>query len=656
MTQPFLPNEADAFNANQAEPDSVDFEILLLGHQRTGVISGCAVTESSPAAQTVDVALGEVVETGEQISVSVQADVAVSAADGTNPRIDLISINSSGTVVVTAGTPAAQPVLPAVPATSIPLATLYVAKDDNTHADNQINDKRVFVADRHVFNVKDFGAVGDGTADDTAAIQAAIDAVIGAGTPASTTRKISHVVYLPPGTFKITAPLVAVSVQGLRIIGAGSEITFLKPVGTFDTVLDLDGVAYGRIGGFTITSGATHNIDSGIKLEWTTAASRSTTTIEFFDIFMRNLTVRAGFAIGVDDPNVQVSEITFYRCNVAGTWTVGESTDWQFGFELGNGVAGNTLNLNLIECHAVRWNRGVSWDSTNGTWFGGSIGNNGSDFYVAGAGSVISINQIRSEGSEKFLDGPGVQGSAGTLTISNVDFHCNALDSPYRFIEYGLSGKLTMTNVFTSNDVGKDVQLEIQNGKQLAVTIIGCGARTPVTSYIHDNGSGIYSAIFLGYSQSDGDSGSPLVTSFYQEGDAAAMDTGFFGATPVVQPDAVSAGKALENLGLLSSAAFEALEVSGATPLGREDRIINVDTSGGAVVITLPDVAALNGKPYLIRRDGANTVTIDRAGSDTFDDADIQKTLDSDSAAIGIFSIGDGEWKIVATEGTVGGS
>ena len=48
---------------------------------------------------------------------------------------------------------------------------------------------------RDVISVKDFGAVGDGVADDTAEIQAALDA--GAG----------KCVYLPPGTYKTTAVL-----------------------------------------------------------------------------------------------------------------------------------------------------------------------------------------------------------------------------------------------------------------------------------------------------------------------------------------------------------------------------------------------------------------------------------------------------------------
>jgi hypothetical protein len=48
---------------------------------------------------------------------------------------------------------------------------------------------------RDVISVKDFGAVGDGVADDTAEIQAALDA--GAG----------KCVYLPPGTYKTSLPL-----------------------------------------------------------------------------------------------------------------------------------------------------------------------------------------------------------------------------------------------------------------------------------------------------------------------------------------------------------------------------------------------------------------------------------------------------------------
>jgi parallel beta-helix repeat protein len=55
---------------------------------------------------------------------------------------------------------------------------------------------------KDVVSVKDFGAVGDGVADDTAAIQSAINA--------------SGMVYVPPGSYKLTATLIlSSSYQGL---------------------------------------------------------------------------------------------------------------------------------------------------------------------------------------------------------------------------------------------------------------------------------------------------------------------------------------------------------------------------------------------------------------------------------------------------------
>ncbi len=202
-TQPFLSNEADAFDDIQAAPESQDFEYLLLGHQRTGILSGCVVTESSPTAQTVDIALGEVMIGGEQVTVAVQLDEAVSSADGSNPRKDLISIDSTGSVVITAGTPAAVPAAPAVPADSVPLAILLVPTSDNDHEDAQISDKRIFpLGYTNQRNVKDWGAIGDGVADDTAAIQACIG-VRDVGFNLSGGTEI----YFPPGNYLLNAAL-----------------------------------------------------------------------------------------------------------------------------------------------------------------------------------------------------------------------------------------------------------------------------------------------------------------------------------------------------------------------------------------------------------------------------------------------------------------
>lgn len=47
---------------------------------------------------------------------------------------------------------------------------------------------------------------------------------------------------------------------------------------------------------------------------------------------------------------------------------------------------------------------------------------------------------------------------------------------------------------------------------------------------------------------------------------------------------------------------------------------VNVDTSGGARVITLPDAPAGNPK-FVIKRDGANKVTIDTEAAELIDGA-----------------------------------
>ncbi len=68
----------------------------------------------------------------------------------------------------------------------------------------------------------DYGAAGDGVADDTAEIQAAIDAVEAAG---------GGVVYFPRGTYLITAGLV-VDQQKVSLRGAGIGVAILKGSGT----------------------------------------------------------------------------------------------------------------------------------------------------------------------------------------------------------------------------------------------------------------------------------------------------------------------------------------------------------------------------------------------------------------------------------------
>jgi hypothetical protein len=140
-----IPNYADAGFADQAEPDAGDFRIISDGSGTTGVVSGCAVTAQGSPDMTVAVAAGVVAVDGVRVAVAA-GNVTITAADGTNPRFDLITVDSSGTKAAVAGTAAANAVYPTIPASVVVIATVYVPASDTAINTNQITDKRVVVA------------------------------------------------------------------------------------------------------------------------------------------------------------------------------------------------------------------------------------------------------------------------------------------------------------------------------------------------------------------------------------------------------------------------------------------------------------------------------------------------------------------------------
>lgn len=69
-----------------------------------------------------------------------------------------------------------------------------------------------------VYNVKNFGATGDGITDDTAAIQGAINATPSTG----------GMVYLPAGTYRISSSIIVKN--HLTLAGSGSANSIIKPI------------------------------------------------------------------------------------------------------------------------------------------------------------------------------------------------------------------------------------------------------------------------------------------------------------------------------------------------------------------------------------------------------------------------------------------
>jgi len=88
-------------------------------------------------------------------SGSVQVDLAVvavtgatktiTAADASNPRYDIISVHTDGTLVVTAGTPAVAPAVPAVPTGDTEIALVYVPAAVTSIVAANIGDRRALL-------------------------------------------------------------------------------------------------------------------------------------------------------------------------------------------------------------------------------------------------------------------------------------------------------------------------------------------------------------------------------------------------------------------------------------------------------------------------------------------------------------------------------
>jgi len=137
-----IPDKGEGDNDIQSILFQEYLDVLVAGIQGVDcVLSGCAVTGG--ADMTPAVAKGAVLSNGALLAVAA-GDVTIGAADGTNPRIDLIVVNSSGTKAVRAGTAAAAPKPPARTANDVVLAAVYVPASDTTIGSTQITDMRVF--------------------------------------------------------------------------------------------------------------------------------------------------------------------------------------------------------------------------------------------------------------------------------------------------------------------------------------------------------------------------------------------------------------------------------------------------------------------------------------------------------------------------------
>jgi Pectate lyase superfamily protein len=144
-------------------------------------------------------------------------------------------------------------------------------------------------------NIKDFGAVGDGTTDDSAAIQAALDAAYGSSSSPNghSGAMKNRPVFFPAGNYKITRPLTLKSVTGAHIFGAGRTSTTIQNITSGGSVFVTNGCQYSRFERLNLIASGTNSVCFDLDFDGNGLPLQSNT---FSDIYFQ--TADVGLRIG----------------------------------------------------------------------------------------------------------------------------------------------------------------------------------------------------------------------------------------------------------------------------------------------------------------------------------------------------------------------
>lgn len=137
-----IPDKGEGLSDIQSILFQEQLDILVAGIRGVdAVLSGCAVSPGT--GMTLSVATGRVRSASVELAVS-SGSPTVATADATNPRLDLVVVDSSGAIAVRPGTPAAAPKPPARSANDVALALVYVPASLSAVGSGHITDARVY--------------------------------------------------------------------------------------------------------------------------------------------------------------------------------------------------------------------------------------------------------------------------------------------------------------------------------------------------------------------------------------------------------------------------------------------------------------------------------------------------------------------------------
>lgn len=264
-------------------------------------------------------------------------------------------------------------------------------------------------------NAKAFGAVGNGESDDTAALQAWISA--GCGSPESGHGREYYrniPMFLPPGNYRIKAPLSIRSGFGLHIFGAGRFTSTIRN-SAGGSIFVTNGCQYSRFERMCLVS--TGKTEPLFELDWDNTGPAALQSNTFADIYFAG----GGYGVRIGNGGYMGSENLFANCYFSGSAVAGLFTSNY------NALQQTVIGGNFGECHTAIHVRAGSVPTIHGVGFQGSadfdiqIDNQANDAYSIAGCRTESQNFVRnSNGATIAIAGCAqTSSSAGTFVSTS---------------------------------------------------------------------------------------------------------------------------------------------------------------------------------------------------------------------------------------------